>query len=128
MSPHSWKPPAARRVNAVMTLTYWQIGRRLVEVEQGGQARAGYGTQLLQRLSADLSAQFGRGFSERNLEQMRLFYQAWPKSQTLSAISETVSRISAAEMFSLPWSHSVTPGGGGTAKSDRSTGSSTVGK
>ena len=66
---------AARAVNAVLTQTYWQIGRRLVEVEQDGQTRAAYGEALLKRLSKDLTAQFGRGFSERNLEQMRLFYQ-----------------------------------------------------
>ena len=65
---------AARSVNAVMTAAYWQIGQRLVEVEQGGEVRAEYGTKLLKRLAQDLTAQFGRGFSERNLEQMRLFY------------------------------------------------------
>ncbi len=92
---------AARSVNAVMTATYWQIGRRLVEVEQEGQERAGYGTQLLKRLSVDLAARFGRGFSERNLEQMRLFYRAWPISQTVSAkFGEDVQ-------FPLPWSHYV---------------------
>ena len=87
---------AARAVNAVLTQTYWEIGRRLVEVEQDGQARAAYGETLLKRLSKDLTAQFGRGFSERNLEQMRLFYRGWPISQTVSAIS-----------FPLPWSHYV---------------------
>ncbi len=93
-----------------MTAAYWEIGRRLVEVEQAGQARADYGTQLLKRLSGDLTMRFGRGFSERNLQQMRLFYQAWPISQTVSAKSETVSRISFETLqatFSLPWSHYV---------------------
>jgi hypothetical protein len=78
---------AARSVNALMTATYWEIGRRIVEFEQGGADRAGYGQVLLKRLSVDLSSRFGRGFSERNLEQMRLFYQAWPNEQ----ISQTVS-------------------------------------
>jgi predicted nuclease of restriction endonuclease-like (RecB) superfamily len=79
---------AARSVNVLMTATYWEIGRRIVEFDQGGQDRAGYGQALIKRLSADLSRRFGRGFSERNLEQMRLFYQAWPVnhiSQTPSA-------------------------------------------
>ncbi len=76
---------AARSVNALMTETYWQIGRHIVEFEQGGLARAAYGDTLIERLSVDLSARFGRGFSVRNLEQMRLFYQAWSIPQTPSA-------------------------------------------
>ncbi|MFS8931320.1 PDDEXK nuclease domain-containing protein [Cupriavidus taiwanensis] len=100
---------AARSVNVLMTATYWEIGRRIVEFEQGGQDRAGYGQALLKRLSADLSGRFGRGFSERNLEQMRLFYQAWPIdhiSQTPSAklptarISQTSSAIRTGEELS----------------------------
>lgn len=78
---------AARSVNAVMTTTYWLIGQRLVEEEQQGAPRAGYGERLLKRLSHDLSRRFGRGFSERNLEQMRAFYLGWPISQTPSAKS-----------------------------------------
>lgn len=65
---------AARSVNALMTASYWEIGRRIVDSEQGGAERAGYGDALLKRLPTDLTARFGRGFSERNLEQMRLFY------------------------------------------------------
>lgn len=78
---------AVRSVNALMTATYWEIGRRIVEFEQGGKDRAEYGQALLKRLAADLAARFGRGFSERNLEQMRLFYLAWPPEQ----ISQTAS-------------------------------------
>lgn len=114
---------AARSINALMTATYWEIGRRIVEFEQGGEGRAGYGQQLLERLSSDLSARFGRGFSIDNLEQMRLFYLAYPQdriSETLSRKlgkagarqnSETLSRILALEqvasVFSLSWSHYV---------------------
>ena len=116
---------AARSVNAVMTTTYWHVGRRLVEQEQQGAARAGYGEQLLKRLSLDLSKRFGRGFSERNLEQMRAFYLGWPISQAASAktlrspnaereshISQTMSAKLTGEPswpvhspFPLPWSH-----------------------
>jgi predicted nuclease of restriction endonuclease-like (RecB) superfamily len=87
---------AVRSVNAVMTATYWAVGRRIVEGEQRGQERAAYGQALLKRLSGDLSARFGRGYSERNLEQMRLFYLLWPPekiAQTPSANS-TAARIS----------------------------------
>jgi len=80
---------AARSVNAVMTATYWFVGERIVEQEQRGSARAGYGEQLLKRLSSDLSKRFGRGFSERNLEQMRGFYLGWP----IPVGPETFSRI-----------------------------------
>lgn len=79
---------SARAVNALMTATYWEIGWRVEEYEQEGKQRAEYGAALLKRLSVDLSARFGRGFSERNLEQMRLFYLSLPISQTLSADSE----------------------------------------
>jgi predicted nuclease of restriction endonuclease-like (RecB) superfamily len=76
---------AARNVNALMTATYWEVGHRIVEAEQKGKRRAGYGEQLIERLSLDLTQRFGRGFGARNLEQMRQFYVAWPIPQTLSA-------------------------------------------
>lgn len=110
---------AARSVNAVMTATYWLVGQRIVEREQEGAARARYGEGLLERLSADLTRRFGRGFSVRNLRQMRAFYMAWPNRQTLSAESEAVKpakvvarirqTLSAGSgpstSFPLPWSH-----------------------
>ena len=83
---------AARSVNALMTASYWEIGRRIVEFEQGGQSRAEYGEALLLRLATDLSARFGRGFSRQNLQQMRLFYLAWPTDK----ICQTLSGKSAA--------------------------------
>ena len=76
---------AVRSVNTVLTSTYWLVGQRIVEHEQSGSERAAYGQALLKRLSQDLTAQVGRGFSERNLEQMRLFYLGWPNPQTVSA-------------------------------------------
>jgi len=85
-----------------MTATYWEIGRRVVEYEQGGKRRAEYGAALLKRLSVDLARRFGRGFSERNLEQMRLFYLGWPISQTASAESSSPE-----QRWLLPWSHYV---------------------
>ncbi len=76
-----------------MTASYWEIGRRIVEFEQGGQDRAEYGQALLKRLSADLSARFGRGFGVDSLESMRLFYKTYPPS----TISESLIRKSSAE-------------------------------
>jgi predicted nuclease of restriction endonuclease-like (RecB) superfamily len=109
---------AARSVNALMTASYWAIGRRIVAFEQGGQDRAAYGDALIERLSEDLTAHFGRGFSRQNLWQMRAFHLAWPAPrilQTLSAkssgpqILQTLSGDlpdlpALAQAFPLPWS------------------------
>jgi DUF1016 N-terminal domain len=80
----------ARSVNALMTANYWAIGRRIVQAEQKGKRRAGYGEQLIARLSLDLTQQFRRGFSPNNLENMCRFFLAY----STTAISETLSRIS----------------------------------
>jgi predicted nuclease of restriction endonuclease-like (RecB) superfamily len=65
---------AATTVNTLQVLTNFEIGRRIVEHEQKGEERAEYGKSLLKELSAQLSAEFGRGFSKRNLDYMRRFY------------------------------------------------------
>ncbi|NMO17375.1 DUF1016 domain-containing protein [Pyxidicoccus fallax] len=114
---------ASRSVNVVMTATYWALGRRIVEQEQHGAARAGYGEELMDRLARDLTARFGRGFGRRNLFQMRAFYLAFRevplmgsagrrssraqrKVQTVSALSPPESALGEAA-FPLPWSHYV---------------------
>src|ERR1019366_5804861 len=77
---------SARAVNAAMTAAYWGVGQRIVEQEQRGHARAGYGEELVELLAADLPKRFGRGFGRRNLFQMKAFYLAYPPIvQTLSA-------------------------------------------
>ena len=128
---------SVRAVNAFMTATYWEIGRRIVEFEQGGLDRAKYGDAVVERLAQDLTTRLGRGFSRRNVFLMRAFYQGFPQPivqtasalssdtsqaivQTLSAQSEppaicsTVSAKSSpfaladlARAFPLPWSHYV---------------------
>jgi hypothetical protein len=75
---------AARSVNTILTATYWEIGRRIVEYEQGGRTRSEYGEALLGRISLDLTTKYGRGFSRSNVAQMRAFYQAWEIVQTPS--------------------------------------------
>ena len=113
----SGRVSAARVVNQAMTTTYWLVGRQIVEHEQSGAHRAGYGEELLVRLSADLTECVGSGFSRRNLQQMRSFYlwkSIWqtPSANLLGSqspeIPQTVSAKSpTAELpwFSLPWSH-----------------------
>ena len=78
---------SARSVNALMTATYWFIGRHIVEFEQQGKVRAEYGEELLKRMATDLATRFGKGYSLTNLKQFRQFYLAYPplqKSQTPS--------------------------------------------
>lgn len=90
---------AARTVNLILTAAYWEIGRRIVEFQQGGMERAVYGVALLKHLSMDLSRRFGRGFSVDNLENMRLFYLVNPPEK----ISETLSRkLGVAEKAAIP--------------------------
>ena len=125
---------SARAVNSVMTATYWEFGRRIVEFEQGGEKRAGYGEGLIDRLADDLSRRFGRGFSYPNLSKFRQFYLAYSDRSILStssrespaAILSTLSIESSraessrgqlggtsvqsqqlARAFPLPWSHYV---------------------
>jgi|JI10StandDraft_1071094.scaffolds.fasta_scaffold08118_10 predicted nuclease of restriction endonuclease-like (RecB) superfamily len=107
---------SARAVNTVMTATYWEFGRRIVEFEQGGEKRAGYGEELVARLAVDLTARFGRGFGAVNLSQMKRFYLLWPTHTILQTPSEkssgeiiqTLSEKSPAQArFPLPWSHYV---------------------
>ncbi len=80
-------------VNRTMVLTYFEIGRMIVEEEQNGKQRADYGKQIIKSLSERLTHEFGKGFSQRNLEQIRQFYYVYSNTQTLSA------------EFNLSWSH-----------------------
>jgi predicted nuclease of restriction endonuclease-like (RecB) superfamily len=101
---------AARSVNAAMTATYWEMGRRIVEEEQRGKDRAGYGEQLITRLAGDLTRRCGRGFGYRNLYQMRQFYTAYPRIlQTPSAKSGQgdAALTDLGRSFPLSWSHYV---------------------
>jgi predicted nuclease of restriction endonuclease-like (RecB) superfamily len=105
---------AARNVNALMTASYWEIGRRIVEAEQKGKRRAGYGEQLIERLSLDLTRQFGRGFSRQNLQQMRQFFLIWTPEKirqtpsgefkTSEMLSQKFSLSELSQAFPLPWS------------------------
>ena len=128
---------SARTVNAFMTATYWEVGRRIVEFEQGGADRAKYGETVVLRLSEDLTARFGAGFGKSNLFLMRKFYRASAEifqtvsgklagSHTEAQIFQTVSGklagttksqtrsgkssappLALARAFPLPWSHYV---------------------
>lgn len=80
-------------VSSAMVRTYWEIGRQIVEYEQNGREKAEYGSNILPRLSRDLTDRYGKGFSHSNIVYMRRLYLTYPKSQTLSDF--------------LSWSHYV---------------------
>ena len=80
-------------VNRQLLETYWQVGRHIVEFEQGGKERAEYGAALLETLAHDLKLRYGKGFSRSNLIRIRQFYLAYPKGATLS--------------HELSWSHVI---------------------
>lgn len=83
----------AAAVSSAMVRTYWDIGRQIVEFEQNGREKAEYGSNMLNRLSRDLTDRYGKGFSHSNVVYMRRLYLLYPKSQTLSDF--------------LSWSHYV---------------------
>jgi len=113
---------SARAVDIILTATYWEIGRRIVEYEFKGMDRSEYyGDKLLENLSKDLQNKFGRGFSRPNLTLMKLFYQEYPyekicqtpsnKSFDFDSTTKTLSGksllIELSNNFTLPWSHYV---------------------
>jgi len=93
---------SARVVNAVMTATYWEVGRRIVEFEQQGQSRADYGDAVIAQLSLDLTKRFGRGFGPVNLSQMRKFYGLWPEHRIFQTVSEKSGRPAGEDIFHTP--------------------------
>jgi hypothetical protein len=103
---------SGKAVNSIITVTYWEIGRRIVHEEQRGRRKADYGEQLIDQLAHDLTGRFGRGFSRTNVFQMRQFYLVYRTTvQTASGqLAEpgkvqTVSELSS--LFPLSWSHYV---------------------
>lgn len=73
----------ARSINTAMVHAYWLIGQEIVEVEQHGAQRAGYGEGLMKRVAARLAARFGKGFSLASLKRMKQFYLAFPRGSGL---------------------------------------------
>jgi predicted nuclease of restriction endonuclease-like (RecB) superfamily len=85
---------ALHAVDMVQVQTCWEVGRHIVEFEQGGQTRAEYGTRLLPQLAENLTREFGKGFDERNLRNMRAFFLAFPNWNALrSNLSWTHYRL-----------------------------------
>ena len=85
---HNARTQVVRTVNSAMVNTYFEIGKLIVEHEQKGHDKALYGEETLKELSNQLSVEFGKGFSITNIQQMRSFYLAYGKQQTLSVKSQ----------------------------------------
>ena len=78
----------AKQINTIQLMTYYSIGRQIVEEQQQGESRAKYGQRVIKRLSEALTEQYGRGFSEDTLKNARKFYLTYS-----NRISETVFRL-----------------------------------
>lgn len=76
---------AYNAASKAMVLTYWQVGRRIVEQEQEGKERAEYGKALIETLSGELTREFGKSYSKRNLQYFRKFYLAFPDREIVNA-------------------------------------------
>lgn len=104
---------ATQQVNIVQLLTYYSIGKWIVEVQQKGEKRAKYGTQVIKKLSDNLQNEFGKGFSEDTLKNARKFYLTYKEriSETVFSLfaiekSETVFSFFENELpFVVSWSH-----------------------
>ena len=99
-----------KSVDSIMTYTYYEVGRRIVEEEQKGKERAEYGKQLVENLSKILTKEFGKGFSFTNLTQMRKFYLIYSKRSILQTVSEEIEKnikITEIHNFKLSWSHYI---------------------
>ena len=84
---------SSRALNIILTQAYWEIGKRVVTVEQKNNIRAQYGAQLLEQLSKDLTGKYGDGFSGRNLRNMRQFFLAYPIWQAPAKLDWTCYQI-----------------------------------
>lgn len=97
-----------RTVNKTMVITYFEIGRMIVEEEQNGKERATYGKSILKELSKVLTKEFGKGFSVQNIERMRSFFLVYQKSSTVSRKFKNEKTQTISYSFNLSWSHYLT--------------------
>ena len=87
----SGRDSAYNAANVAIIMTYWNIGKRIVEQEQSGEDRAEYGKHLITALADELTKEFGKGFSERNLHYYRKFYSCFPDETILNACVQNLN-------------------------------------
>ncbi len=90
----SGREVAYNAANKAMVLTYWHVGKRIVEQEQAGKERAKYGQALIEALADELTKEYGKSFSKRNLQYFRKFHLAFPDEQIVNTC-----------VHNLNWSH-----------------------
>jgi hypothetical protein len=78
-------------INTAMVEAYWKIGERIVLEEQNGVDRAAYGKEIIKNISKELSQEFGRGFSERNIYYFKQFYLTFSNLEILQTVSAKLS-------------------------------------
>src|SRR2546423_472717 len=103
-----------RNVNTVITYTHFQIGKMIVEHEQKGKERAGYAEKILVQLSAELTAEYGNGYSRTNLEYMRKFFLLYNHRISQPAVGKSTSAKKSQPLvgklagpLQLSWSHYI---------------------
>lgn len=94
---------AIRAVSVALTLRNWQIGRRIAREELDGAARAGYGEQVIQRLSEKLTSKFGKGYDRISLYNYTKFFRLFP--EIVDAVSQQSGKVDAVSQQLLPWTH-----------------------
>lgn len=85
---------AYNATSRAMVLTYWNVGRRIVEQEQNGNQRAEYGTAMMDALAKELTKEYGKSYSKRNLQYFRKFYQCFPDFEIVNSC-----------VHNLTWTH-----------------------
>ena len=85
---------AYNATSRAMVLTYWNVGRRIVEQEQNGNQRAEYGTAMMDALAEELTKEYGKSYSKRNLQYFRKFYQCFPDIEIVNSC-----------VHNLTWTH-----------------------
>ena len=104
---------SVRSINAAITVTYWEIGRKIVEVEQKGKRKAKYGEELIKKMSLRLTKHYGRGFGQRSLERARNFYLIYSEKSS-TVLTKSLKLLKSEDFygllekftkqFPLPWS------------------------
>ena len=103
----SGREVAYNAANKAMVLTYWHVGKRIVEQEQAGKERAKYGQSLIEALADELTKEYGKNFSKRNLQYFRKFYLAFPDEQIVNTCVHNLliwkSKIKFTKILQIPF-------------------------
>jgi len=94
---------AYNATSRAMVLTYWNVGRRIVEQEQNGNQRAEYGAAMMDALAGELTKEYGKSYSKRNLQYFRKFYQCFPDIEIVNSCVHNLTMLTFQNYFSFVW-------------------------